>query len=214
MCFHDQSASYLKRGKTENARAGNFDISAHDHGSDDDMDAARGGNAATVYPAPRRRASGSSRPSIFLAGTTRQTSSGDWRARLTAALSAHPIDVFNPARADWDATWREDFTDARWAQQVEWELDAQDEADLVVVYLAAATDAPVSLLELGLAVARTGKTVVVCAEDGYRKRGNVEAVCARFGHVLVATEGALVMAVKAVVEDMLAEGAPVKDAGS
>ncbi|PWI67807.1 hypothetical protein PCL_02728 [Purpureocillium lilacinum] len=166
--------------------------------------------AAAVYLAPQRPPANSSRPYIFLAGTTTQATrtpgDDDWRQRLIATtLRRHPVTVLNPHRADWDATWREDYADARWAEQVEWELDMQERADLVVVYLGPATDAPVSLLELGLA-AGGGKRVVVCADGAYRKRGNVEAVCRRYDDglvVLVATEGELGVAVEAAVEEMM-----------
>lgn len=45
------------------------------------------------------------------------------------------------------------------------------------MYLAPATQSPVSLLELGLC-ARSGK-LVVCCPAGFWRRGNVEMVCAR-----------------------------------
>ncbi|SPQ23406.1 0c29729e-8d01-478e-a183-2af85560979f [Thermothielavioides terrestris] len=117
--------------------------------------------------------------SVFLAGTTSSTSGPDWRQTLTDAISLLPVTVFNPLRPDWDSTWREDPEFEPFREQVQWELDMQEKADVVVVYFGPGTDAPISLLELGLC-ARAGKGVVACHKE-YRKRGNVLMVCQRFG---------------------------------
>lgn len=53
------------------------------------------------------------------------------------------------------------------------------------MYFAPSTQAPVTLLELGL-VASSGR-LVVCCPDGYWRKGNIEVVCARHGVPLVAT---------------------------
>jgi hypothetical protein len=68
---------------------------------------------------------------------------------------------------------------------VEWELDMLDAADIVVMYLAAGTKSPISLLELGL-YARSGK-LKVCCPEGFWRRGNVEVVCRRYRVPLFAT---------------------------
>jgi hypothetical protein len=100
-------------------------------------------------------------------------------------LSEAPLTVYNPYRADWDSTWREDATFAPFREQVEWELDKQETADVVIFYFHPATQAPISLLELGLCAAATpGKGIVVCPE-GYWKRANVQMVCEKFGVEMV-----------------------------
>ncbi|KOS22569.1 hypothetical protein ESCO_001972 [Escovopsis weberi] len=134
---------------------------------------------------PPPAAEGTARPSIFLAGTTSPTEEPDWREKLTSDLAHLPITIFNPRRADWGASWREDMSDSRFREQVEWELEMQDRADVVVVFLHGVSAAPISLLELGLCV-RSGRAVV-CALDSYSKRGNVEAVCRRYGAVFVSS---------------------------
>ncbi|PLB39307.1 uncharacterized protein BDW47DRAFT_124622 [Aspergillus candidus] len=122
--------------------------------------------------------------SVFLAGTTTKVDPTDWREALSASLADTPVTIYNPHRADWDSSWREDIDFAPYREQVEWELEKQDRADVVVLYFHPATQAPVSLLELGLCARVPGKTVVVCPE-GYWKRGNVQVVCRRFGIELV-----------------------------
>ena len=97
--------------------------------------------------------------------------------------------IYNPYRPDWDSTWREEPDFAPFYQQVEWELAKQEEADIVVVYFHPATQAPISLLELGLSARTPGKVVVFCPE-GYWKRGNVQIMCERYGVEMVEdTEG-------------------------
>lgn len=130
---------------------------------------------------------------IFLAGTT--SSSTDWRATVVAALSGVPATVLNPLRPDWDSSWVEEASFAPFREQVEWELEMQERADVMAVYFGAGTDAPVSLLEFGLC-ARSGKKVVVVCEAGYRKRGNVEIVCGRYGIEMAADINELGAAVR------------------
>lgn len=118
--------------------------------------------------------------SIFLAGPTEIL----WRAgfifALRQRLPATNTTIFDPFQPRWDSTWKEDVDrDPRFAAQVDWELTAQDKATAVAVFFHGDSKAPVSLLELGLC-ARSGKAVVGC-EPGYWKRGNVQAVCRRYG---------------------------------
>ncbi|EFQ32273.1 hypothetical protein CGRA01v4_11134 [Colletotrichum graminicola] len=134
-----------------------------------------------ICPLERPPATTTIGKSIFLAGTT---SKGDWRKHLAESISHLPVTVFNPFRPDWDITWREDVSDERFRGQVEWELEMQERADIIVVFFEQDTEAHISLLELGLC-ARSGKAIVACSEH-YKKRGNVQAVCARYGVPLVA----------------------------
>lgn len=122
--------------------------------------------------------------SVFLAGTTSRVDTIDWRETLSSLLSETSITIYNPYRADWDSTWREDINFAPYRQQVEWELDKQENADIVVVYFHPATQAPISLLEFGLCARAPGKAIVYCPE-GYWKRGNVQIVCQKFGIEMV-----------------------------
>ncbi len=138
---------------------------------------------------PRRHAK-----SIFLAGTTTATGNTNWRHSLTKALSNLCVDVYNPLRLDWDETWTEDDV----ARQVGWELEMQETADFVVFFFHHSTDAPVSLLELGLCV-RSGKAIV-CVDDEYSKRVNVLEVCKRYNVPVVNSEAALSMMVMDVLQ--------------
>lgn len=77
-----------------------------------------------------------------------------------------PVTIYNPYRSDWDSSWHEDINFAPYREQVEWELEKQEKADIIVIYFYPASHAPVSLLELGLCARVPGKIIVVYPE-GY-----------------------------------------------
>jgi hypothetical protein len=134
------------------------------------------------------------RRAVFLAGSIEMGLAEPWQARVEQALADLDVVVLNPRRDEWDAGWEQSITNAAFRGQVEWELDAQDRADVIAMYYAPSTKAPITLLELGLA-ARSGK-LVVCCPDGFWRKGNVEVVCARYGIPLVADLDAMVSLVR------------------
>lgn len=142
-----------------------------------------------VIYAPSDEAAGHAK-SVFLAGTTSPVDTTDWRKTLSASLVDLPVTIYNPYRPDWDSSWREDIQFAPYREQVEWELDRQDKADIVVLYFHPSTQAAVSLLEFGIWVRIPGKTIVLCPA-GYWKRGNVEIVSKKFDVEMVDSLGAL-----------------------
>jgi hypothetical protein len=109
----------------------------------------------------------------------------DWQAQVTRELNDLDIAILNPRRDDWDSTWVQDISNAKFNEQVTWELDMQDEADVIVMYFDPKGQAPITLLELGL-YAASGK-VIVCCPEGYWRRGNVQMVCDRHNLPLVET---------------------------
>jgi hypothetical protein len=146
-------------------------------------------------PEPLQKAPGTI--AVFLAGSIEMGSAVPWQDHLEASLSGVAVTLWNPRRVDWDASWRQSIDDPRFREQVEWELSAQEQADLIVMYLAPGTTSPITLLELGL-FARSGR-IVVCCPEGYWRRGNVQVVCRRYGVREVADLGGLVEAVRAAV---------------
>lgn len=126
----------------------------------------------------------------------------NWQADLIAVLSDRDPTILDPRREEWDASWRQSIDEPKFRGQVEWELDGLERADLVAMWFAPETKAPITLLELGLH-ARSGKVIVGCP-DGYWRKGNVEIVCARFSLPLVGEWGAFVAAVRARLRDTVA----------
>ena len=133
--------------------------------------------------------------SVFLAGSIDLGNAIDWQAEIIAALADQAGVVFNPRRRAWDASWPQAIDFAPFREQVEWELTAQERASIIAMYFAPASQAPITLFELGL-FARSGR-LVVCCPDGYWRKGNVEIVCARFHVTLVHEWSAFVSTLRA-----------------
>ncbi|KAF2851015.1 amidase [Plenodomus tracheiphilus IPT5] len=119
------------------------------------------------------------RPSVILYGAILSDPDKDWQTHLAASLSDLPIAILNPRRDEWDSSWSEDIASPKFKEQVEWEMDYAQVADVIVFYFAPGTLTPVSLLELGM-YAGTGKAIVCCPK-GFYKRGYVQMVCSRYG---------------------------------
>lgn len=142
----------------------------------------------TVTLAPGER-------SVFLAGSIEMGLADNWQARFAGELADRDVTLLDPRRDEWDASWRQSIDEPRFREQVEWELDQLDRADVIAMWFVPETRSPITLLELGLH-ARGGKLVVGCP-PGFWRRGNIEIVCARFGIALVADWAAFVGAVRA-----------------
>ena len=131
---------------------------------------------------------------MFLAGSIEMGAAEDWQARLVAALPDHVV-ALNPRRLDWDASWRQSIDEPKFREQVEWELDGLERADVVAMWFEPATKSPITLLELGVH-ARGGKLEIGCPA-GFWRRGNIEVVSARYGCALHASWDTFVAAVVA-----------------
>jgi hypothetical protein len=118
-------------------------------------------------------------PSLFLAGSIAMGHAEPWQQTMEAALQHLPITILNPRRDDWDATWVQEIANSHFAAQVTWELDALERADWIAMYFSPDTQAPITLLELGL-FARSGR-LVVCCPPGFWRKGNIDVVCERYG---------------------------------
>lgn len=117
------------------------------------------------------------RPYIFLAGSIEQDKAVDWQKVVQSQLGDLNCTVFNPRRDEWDASWTED--DPRFHEQVQWELQAMYQADIIMMYFDPDTKSPITLLELGM-YCDSGKLIVGCPK-GYWRRGNVRIVCDSVG---------------------------------
>jgi len=155
----------------------------------------------SVVFAPNRVDLSSKGRSIFLAGSIDQGHAVDWQTAITNKLSNLPVTILNPRRPDWDSSWKEDISFKPFREQVEWEQDMLEAADVIALYFSPNTKAPISLLELGL-FASSGKLLVACP-PGYWKRGNVQIVCQRLHVELVDTIDELVECVEGKIHRLL-----------
>lgn len=116
---------------------------------------------------------------IFTAGSIEMGAAEPWADYVAEALKDSNAVLLNPRRNFWDAGWKASADDKNFSEQVNWELDGQEKADLIIMYFDPNTKSPISLLELGL-FGRDGK-MIVCCPEGFWKKGNVDLVCQRYG---------------------------------
>jgi hypothetical protein len=115
---------------------------------------------------------------VFLAGSIDKKSHIDWQTRVAMALENENILLLNPTRHSWDMSWKLSADDPQFSEQVGWELEQLEQADLVVINMLPESQSPISLLEFGLH-AKSGK-IVVCCPEGFWKKGNVDMVCRHY----------------------------------
>lgn len=115
---------------------------------------------------------------VFLAGSIEMGKAKDWQKEMEDFFEKEGWGTFNPRRKDWDSSWEQSIEDPQFYQQVSWELDGLEKADMVLLYLEPDTKSPISLLELGK-FSIPGKTFVVCP-DGFWRKGNVDIFCVKY----------------------------------
>ncbi len=147
-------------------------------------------------PAPFELADGER--SVFLAGSIDMGRAGPWQAEVEGELADLPVAILNPRRDEWDASWEQSIDNPRFREQVEWELDAQERASVIAMYFVPGTQAPITLLELGL-FAQTGR-LVVCCPPGFWRRGNIQVVCRRYKVPLVEDLAELIRVVRGRID--------------
>lgn len=131
---------------------------------------------------------------VFLAGSIEQGQASDWQRELVESLcaSAPPSDwvfphasnsilVLNPRRENWNPDLVQSIDEPEFADQVNWEMDGIEQADIIFFYLQADTLSPISLCELGFALASYPEKVIVVCENGFWRSGNVEVMMDRYG---------------------------------
>jgi hypothetical protein len=115
---------------------------------------------------------------IFLAGSIEMDKAVNWQKTCEDALSENYI-IFNPRRNSWNASWKQQIDNPNFKEQVEWELNALEKADIIIMHFLKDTLSPISLLEFGL-YAQSGKLKVVVDPEFWRK-GNIDIVCKKYG---------------------------------
>lgn len=116
---------------------------------------------------------------IFLAGTIDMNNSIDWQKEVADKLSDCEITILNPRRDDWDSSWEQDPTSGtKFNEQVNWELTALEDCNIIIMHISDESKSPIALLELGL-YATSQKMVVYCTDKFYRY-GNVKIVCDKY----------------------------------
>lgn len=126
---------------------------------------------------------------IFLGGSIENGKAVDWQSEITEVLKRFANDKFviaNPRRENWNPDLEHDTRPgSTFHSQVMWEIEAQENAALIVYYFAPDTMAPITLLELGKF--GPNSDVVVCCPKEFWRRGNVELFCRFYDIPMVET---------------------------
>ena len=119
---------------------------------------------------------------IFFAGSIEMGKAIEWQEELTTHLSKlitqDKIAILNPRRDDWDVSWEQSIQNPKFLEQVKWELDALEMAEIKIFYFDPNSKSPITLMELGLHA--RSNPIVYCPNDFWRK-GNVDVVAKSYG---------------------------------
>ena len=114
---------------------------------------------------------------IFLAGSIEMGKASNWQKKLQKDLADFNVVLLNPRRDDWNSDWAQEESNAPFKDQVLWELEALDAANMIVFFFEPGTVSPVTLMEFGLHAGRSKhiKTnMVLCCPEGYFRKGNLD----------------------------------------
>jgi len=136
--------------------------------------------------------------SIFLAGSIEMGKAEDWQTTFTKAFNNKDVCIYNPRRDDWDSSWKQTIEDPQFNEQVNWELDAMEQAGIIAVYIDPKTQSPITLMEIGLH-ANTDTRMVVCCPEGFYRKGNVDIVCEKYNVMMVPDIQSLIATCKALL---------------
>jgi len=137
--------------------------------------------AAVVVKAPQKY-DANSQYTIFLAGAIDMGKAADWQKKVADALAGLDILILNPRRDGWDSSWEQCRTCEPFREQVIWEYEAMQAADMIVFCFTEDSKAPVTMYEFGRFADR--KDSIVCVEEGFYRQGNLD-IYAELDDVLV-----------------------------
>lgn len=144
--------------------------------------------------------------SVFLAGSIEMGKAEDWQTKVWKELKDIPgLAVLNPRRDNWDSSWKQEITNKKFKEQVEWELSGLESVDLVAFYFDPKTQSPITLCELGILshkLSNFSPKTIVCCPKGFHRKGNVDIVCERYGHTTVDTLDELILGIKKEFEHL------------
>ena len=132
--------------------------------------------------------------SIFLAGTIDNGDSLNWQDNVIIELINLGVscNIYNPRREHWNSNPSKEEME----NQIKWEQDYLDKADIIVMVLLDDSKSPISLLELGL-YAKSCKLVVFCTPNFYRW-DNIRLTCEKYNIELIQDLNPLIIANKII----------------
>ena len=85
--------------------------------------------------------------SVFSAGSIEGDTAQKWQDLVIENLRDNKGIIRNPRRESWGASWKQDIENPVFKEQVSWELEALELADMIVLYFDKNTKSPITLLE-------------------------------------------------------------------
>lgn len=147
---------------------------------------------------------------VFLAGSIDMGAAENWQVRVVEELRDYPVTVLNPRRSDWNSEWRQEIDNPQFHEQVTWELDHLEMADIVFFHFDPSGKSPVTLMELGLMV-NSQCPILVSSPPGFWRRGNVQVLCDRYAIPLFDTLEAAIASLRQILPSHVIE---LKEASS
>lgn len=109
--------------------------------------------------------------SIFLAGSMDHKQEGSWRDTISAEFGAYSI--FDPTNNNHDHLNTKEMK-----RHINWELDALQLSDMILLNFLPNAQSPISLVELGMYI-RSNKLIVICPQEFY-KSNYVHTLCKKY----------------------------------
>lgn len=135
---------------------------------------------AKVFKAPNRNLDNPPPIKLFLAGSIEMGVAVNWQTEVAKELSEYNVEIYDPRREEWDSSWKQDPTKGtQFEEQVSWELEHIENADIVLFYFDPNTKSPITLMELGVCLG-LGKPVFIMCPQEYFRYGNVVVTAKHF----------------------------------
>jgi len=109
--------------------------------------------------------------SIFLAGSMDHKQEGSWRDEISAEFGMYSI--FDPTNNNHDHLNTKEMK-----RHINWELNALQLSDIILLNFLPDALSPISLVELGMYV-RSNKLIVICPQEFY-KSNYVHTLCEKY----------------------------------
>jgi len=116
--------------------------------------------------------------SCFLAGTIDGGFSQNWQNKVSEKLSDYAINIYNPRRDKWEGSWEQNINNIDLKNQINWEYNALDKSDYILMNILPDSQSPITILEFGM-YAKSGKLLVCCPKEFFRY-ANIQVTCYRF----------------------------------
>lgn len=109
---------------------------------------------------------------IFLAGSIDLNLKNNWRRKVVETIG-NKFDFFDPTITNHDQ-----LNDVQMKTHIEWELNALELSDIILLNFLPESKSPISLVELGMYV-KTTKLIVVCPDNFYQSR-YIKTLCVSY----------------------------------